>query len=178
MSLYINNNHAKKRGIGKNLPLTIRAMMLDEQVDLVAVDFNGVVWRTTNANNISTIEEAFDDCHLPMPPDPPPMWDPGAVPDTWSDVCRFLKPPDSSECWRVRQHGAFPILHEALGIRQTDQSCHHEVWLHMAFVELHKGHVRERRGRRLLMKERSAPYHYSKHRYKAGEVASDHSPSS
>ena len=41
MSLHINNNHAKKRGIGKNLLLTIRAMMLDEQVDLVAGDFNG-----------------------------------------------------------------------------------------------------------------------------------------
>ena len=26
-------------------------------------------------------------------------------------------------------------LHEALGIRQTDQSCHHEVWLQLDFVE-------------------------------------------
>ena len=36
-----NNNYAKKRGIGKKLLLTIRAMMLDEKVDLVAADFNG-----------------------------------------------------------------------------------------------------------------------------------------
>ena len=34
--------------------------MLDEQVDLVAGDFNGAAWRrTTNANNISIIEEAL-----------------------------------------------------------------------------------------------------------------------
>ena len=39
------------------------------------------------------------------------------------------------ERWRVRQHGAFPVRHEALGIGQTDQSCHHEVWLHLDFVD-------------------------------------------
>ena len=75
MSLHINNNHARKRGIGKKLLLTIRAMMLDEQVDLVAGDFNGAAWRrTTTANNISIIEEAFADCDLPMPPGPTPLW--------------------------------------------------------------------------------------------------------
>ena len=75
MSLDINNNHARKRGIGKKLLLTIRAMMLDEQVDLVAGDFNGAAWRrTTTANNISIIEEAFADCDLPMPPLPTLLW--------------------------------------------------------------------------------------------------------
>ena len=159
MSLHINNNHARTRGIGKKLLLTIRAMMLDEQVDLVAGEFNGAAWRrTTTANNISIVEEAFADCGGP-----------GAVPGTWSD--------DSYERWRVRQHGAFPIHHEALGIRQTDQSCHHEAWLHMDFVDQHNSHARERH-ERLLLNERSAPYHYSKQRYKVGEDASDHSLSS
>ena len=41
MSLNINNNDAKKRGIGKKLILTIRAVMLEEHVDLVAGVFNG-----------------------------------------------------------------------------------------------------------------------------------------
>ena len=37
MSLHINkNNYAKKRFIGKKLPLTIRAVMIEEHVDLVA----------------------------------------------------------------------------------------------------------------------------------------------
>ena len=41
--------------------------------------------------------------------------------------------------WSVRQHGAFPVHHEAPGIRQTGQSCHHEVLLHMDFVEQRNG---------------------------------------
>ena len=46
--------------------------MLDENVDLVAGDFNGAAWRCGNRNIISTIEEAFADCALPMPPGPTP----------------------------------------------------------------------------------------------------------
>ena len=95
MSLHINNSCAKKRGIGKKLILTIRAVMLDEKVDLVAGDFNRAAWRRDNSNNISIIEEAFADCALPMPPGPAPLWGPGAVPGKWADVCGFLKPPDS-----------------------------------------------------------------------------------
>ena len=70
MSLHISNNYAKKRGIGKKLILTIRAVMLDEKVDLVAGDFSGAAWRRDNSNNNSIIEEAFEDCDLPMPPGP------------------------------------------------------------------------------------------------------------
>ena len=87
--------------------------------------FNLAAWRRdTSANSISIIEEAFVDCALPMPPGPTPLWGPGAVPGGWADVYGFLKPPDSNERWRVRQNGACPVHHEALGIRQTDQSCH------------------------------------------------------
>ena len=53
--------------------------MLDEKVDLVAGDFNGAAWRRDNRNNISTIEEAFADCALPMPSGPP------TVVGTWFD---------------------------------------------------------------------------------------------
>ena len=62
-------------------------------------------------------------------------WGRGAVPGAWSDVCGFIKPPDSNERRRVRQYGAFTIHHEPLNIRQTDQNCHHEVWHHLDFVE-------------------------------------------
>ena len=62
MSLHINNKYARKRGIGKKLLLTIRAVMLEEHVDLVAGDFNGAAWRrATSANSTSVIEEAFAD---------------------------------------------------------------------------------------------------------------------
>ena len=54
MSLHINNQFAKKRGIGKKLVLTVRAVMLEEHVDVVAGDFNGAAWHrpcpTTHQN--------------------------------------------------------------------------------------------------------------------------------
>ena len=81
LSLHINNVHAKKRGIGKKLVLTFHAVMLQENVDLVAGDFIGAAWRRDNSNNTSLIEEAFADCALPMPPGPPPMWGPQI--DSW-----------------------------------------------------------------------------------------------
>ena len=118
ISLHINNNYVKKRGIGKKLLLTIRAVMLDEKVDLVAGDFNVAAWRrTVCASKLSIIEEAVADCDLPLPPGPTPLWGPGAVRGTWSDVCGFIKPPDSGERWRVRQHGAFPCSPRSSGHR-------------------------------------------------------------
>ena len=88
-------HYAKERGIGKKLILTIRAVMLDEKVDLVAGDFSSPAWRSSNRNNISTIEEAFADCALPMPPGPTPLWGLGAVPRKWADVGGFLNHLDS-----------------------------------------------------------------------------------
>ena len=180
MALHISNNYAKKRGIGKKLLLTIRAVMLEEKVDLVIGDFNGAAWRhTICASTLSIIEEAFTDCDLPLPPGSPPLWGPGAVPGTWSDVCGFIKHPDCSELWRVQQHGAFPVLHEALGIWQTDQSCHHEVRHHLDFVERRSGQSHhERHERRILLKERSARFRYSKQKGHINEDVSDHSLSS
>ena len=99
MSLHINNNCAKKR-IGKKILLAIRAVMLDEQIDLVAGDFNGAAWRRqTNKGNLSIVEEAFADSDLPMHP---------------------RQPPNSYECWKVRQHGAFSIPNETLGLCSRD----------------------------------------------------------
>ena len=179
-SLYINNNYAKKRGIGKTLLLTIRAVMFDEHMDLVTGDFNVAAWRRqTNTGNLSIIDEAFADTDLVVPPGPTPLWSPGAVPGTWSDVCGFLKPLDSHEQWTVRQHGTFSILHEALAIRTKDQSCHHEVRPLLDFVDHHSSYEpRERHEQRLLLKERSAPYQHSKERCQTDEDESDRSLSS
>ena len=41
MSSDNNNHYAKKRCIGKKLILTVRTVMLQEHVDMVAGDFNG-----------------------------------------------------------------------------------------------------------------------------------------
>ena len=77
MSLHINNNCATKRRIGKELLLTIRAIMLEEHVDLVAGDFNGAAWRQSIGTD------------FPMPPGVTPLWGRGAVPGEWTDVCGF-----------------------------------------------------------------------------------------
>ena len=79
--------------------LTVRTVMLQEHVDLVAGDFNGAAWRCPCGSDrrlISIIEEAFADTNLPMPPGTTPLWGPGGVPGEWADVCGFLKPPCSS----------------------------------------------------------------------------------
>ena len=73
-SLHISNIYAKKKGIAKKLILTLRAIMISQQVDLVACDFNGTAWHCRSRNNLSTIDEAFTDCALPTPPGPTPLW--------------------------------------------------------------------------------------------------------
>ena len=85
LSLHIGNIYAKKRGIGKKLILSIRAVMLGEHVDLVADDFQGAAWRCSNRCNISTIEKASADCALRTPPGPTPLWEPGSVPGCGAD---------------------------------------------------------------------------------------------
>ena len=135
LSLHINHIYAKKKGIAKKLILTIRAIMISQQIDVVARDFNGTAWRCRSRNNISTIDDAFTDCALPTPRGPTPLWGPGSIPNNWADVCGFLKPPGSDRCWKVCMHGAFSIPRKTLGLRPTDQSCHHETWLHLDFVD-------------------------------------------
>ena len=54
---------------------------------------------------------------------------PGAVPVEWTDVCGFVKHPNSCDVWKIRPHGAVTIPRETLGLRQRDQSGHHEVRL-------------------------------------------------
>ena len=44
--------------------LAIRAIVIGQQIDVVAGDFNGKAWRCSNRDNISTIDEAFADSAL------------------------------------------------------------------------------------------------------------------
>ena len=110
-------------------------------------------------------------CHLPSPP----LWGPGAVPGDWTDVCGFLKPPDSHEKWIVRLRGAFSISHSTLGFREKDQSCHHEVWMHLALANPRQEYApRDRRDQRPHANKRSAPYQRNKGRSRAHGEQSNH----
>ena len=63
-------------------------------------------------------------------------------------------------------------------LRPRDQSCHHEVWLHLDLVS--NRHAHEPRGnheQRVLLKERSCPYPPNKEKGRYDDE-SDHSLSS
>ena len=131
LSLHISNIYAQKKGIAKKLILTLRAIMISQEVVLVTGDFNGIAWRYRSKDNLSTTDEAFMDSTLLTPP----VWELGSIPVMWTDVCGFLKPPGFQRFWKVNKHGAFSIPQKTLGLRPNDQSCHHETWLHLDFVD-------------------------------------------
>ena len=60
LSLHISNIYAN----AKKLILTLRAIMISREVDLVAGDFNGTAWRHRGKDNLSTIDEAFSGQYL------------------------------------------------------------------------------------------------------------------
>ena len=171
--LHISNIYVKKRGIGKKLILTIQAVMLGEQVDLVAGDFNGAAWRCNDGNKICTIEEAFADFVLPTLPGT--RFDP-------KQTLTFVGPlnrPNLIGIGKFDFTAPFSIPHEAQGLRPTDQSCHHETWLHLDFIDWREGQSqREKKNQRILLKERPAPYHYVQQKTRISDIMSDHSLSS
>ena len=75
--------------------------MFQEQVDMVAGDFNGVSWRCSQAMNSDPLALSgrrrwgLANTCLAVPPGPTPLWRPGGVPGEWADVCGFIKPPGS-----------------------------------------------------------------------------------
>ena len=153
-----------------------RAIMISQEVDLVARDFSGTAWRYRIEDNLSTIDEAFTDCALPTLRGPTPLWNHGSIPDNWADVCGFLKPQGSQRFWKVRMHGAFSIPRKTPGLRPTDQSCHHETWLHLDFVD--RSNTWSKKGdydRHISLKERPAACSYGHQKRRISEVMSDHS---
>ena len=167
------------KGIAKKLILTIRAIMISQQIDVVAGDFIGAAWRGRSRNNISTMDEAVTDCALPTPPGLTPLWGPGSIPNNWADVCGFLKPPGSDRYWKVLTHDAFSITRKILGLRPTDQCCHHETWLHLDFVDWRNTMSQQgEHDRHISLKERSTPYQYGQQKRRISDILSDHSLSS
>ena len=103
-------------------------------------------------------------CHLP--PGPSRLWGPGGVPGEWSDVCGFFKPPGSDADWQIRNHGAITIPYNTLDLRESDQSCHHEVWIHHLHfnARLVDRISREDKQRRPISRKRNSPCDHSKER--------------
>ena len=71
------HHEAKKRGIGKKMMLTVRTVMLQEHVDVVAGDVNGASWgrpSSSDRHQFRIVEEAFENTNLPMASGPSPLW--------------------------------------------------------------------------------------------------------
>ena len=105
------------------------------QVDLVAGDFNGTAWRYRSKDNLSTIDEAFTDCASPTPPAPHHCGDLDPFRTIGQTSADFSNHRVLHRFWKVHKHGAFSIPRKTLGLRPTDQSCHHGTWLHLDFVD-------------------------------------------
>ena len=90
--------------------------------------------------------------------------DPDPYRTIWADVCGFLKPPGSQRFWKVNKHGAFSTPRQALGLRSSDQSSHHETWLHLQFVDWNNKWSRQARyNGTIRLKERPQKRHISDH---------------
>ena len=64
LSLHISNIYAKKKGIAKKLILTLRAIMISQEVHFVAGDFNGIAWQRFHT------EEHDHTCRVGCPNEP------------------------------------------------------------------------------------------------------------
>ena len=181
LSLHIGNIYARKRGIAKELILTIRAVMLGQHIDLVAGEIStgqrgGATMETTSVPLRKPLRTALCQRRWALHRCGDLVRSQATV---LTDVCGFHEPPESDRYWKVRLHCAFSIPHKALGLRPTDQSCHHETWLHLEFVDWrsaqshHEGH-----DRRILVKERPAPYHHGQQKRRISDIMSDQSLSS
>ena len=137
LSLHFSNIYAKKTGsLPKKLIFTIRAITIGQQIDVVACDFNGTAWRCSNRDNISTIDEAFAElCIANAAVALHHCGDEDRFQTTGLTSVGSLKPLGSDRYCKVRMYGAFSIPRKSLGPRPTDQSCHHETWLHLDFVD-------------------------------------------
>ena len=165
LSLHINNIYVKKKSIAKKLILAFRAIIISQQINLVAGHFTGTAWRCHSRNNISTTDEA-----LLSPPGPTPLWGPGSIPKTG---------PSSDRYWKVRMHGALSISRRTFGFRPTDQSCHHETWLHLDFVDWRNTWEPQcEHSRHISLKERPASFHHGQQKRRISDVMSDRSFSS
>ena len=68
---------------------------------------------------------------------------------------------------------------QTLGLRPTDQSCHHETWLHLDFVDWRNTPSQHgERDRRIFLKERSVPPHQGAQKRRISDNMSDHMLSS
>ena len=176
MSLHINNNYAKTRGIGKKLLLTVRAVMLDEQKDLVAGDVNGAAWcRRTCVLSKKLLPTQTYLC-LPAPH---PCGAQGQCRVLSQTFAGFSSPQTLVNAGKYVSMVHFPFSTKlwafAPRIKAVTMKCGY-TWI--SFSSMVTPSREKGTSQRLLLKERSAPHQRNKERCQADEDERDRSLSS
>ena len=84
--------------------------------------------------------------------------------------------PALNDFWKVNKHGAFFHTSSSSWSRSSDQSCNHETWLHLHFVDLNNkwNHQAHYNGN-IRLKERPASSGHGAQKRHIIDVLSDHS---
>ena len=83
---------------------------------------------------ISPLDAAFGYACVPWPASGvTPLWGPGGEPHgkVWPECCGFVILPDSQNQCLITRHDSFNVKPAAIGLKPTDQTWHHEQWLHL-----------------------------------------------
>ena len=144
---------------------------------MVAGDSNGAAWRRQSGSEQrrnSTIEEAFANTNLPIPPGPTPLFGPGGVPVEWADVCGFMKPPGSETEWHIRMHGAFVMKLSASNLQtRAATTKYHLLHVNARLVDRTS---RDGEYRRPTVRKRNSPYDQRQRKEAILMATCDHSP--
>ena len=180
LSLHISNIYAKKKGIAKKIIQTLRAVMISQEVDLklqvISLARRGVVAAETIAVPLRK-PLLIVPCLRHWAPHHYGDLDPSRT--TGLTYVDFSNPPALSASGRSTSMVPFSIPWQALGLRPNDQSCHHETWLHLHFVDWNnKGNHQAYHNRNIRLKERPASSGNGAQKRHISDVMSDHSLSS
>ena len=178
LSLHISNIYAKQKGIAKKLILTVRAIMISQEVDLVAGDFNGTAWRSRSRDNLSTIDEAFADCALPTPPGPHHCGDLDPFRTIGPTSVDFSSHPALNDSGRSISMVLSPSLGKHLAWDRMIKAAI-MTWLHLHFFDWNnKWSNQAYYNMNIRLKERPADSSYGTQKRHISEVMSEHSLSS
>ena len=128
----------KKRSIASNVPLAVRTAVVQEEVDMVARDFNGASWRRKSGPEQqfdSTLEDAFKNAKLFVPLGSFPFvgfwWNPKRL-DWCMCICQATQSLSRSGSYEstVRLKS---IVKSWVSLQKTRPS-HYKTWIHLSHV--------------------------------------------
>ena len=68
----------------------------------------------------------------------------GELHGEWPECCGFVILPESQSQWVIMKHRSLNVKPADLGVKLSDQTWHHEQWLHLKFAAESAGGTRLR----------------------------------